>query len=287
MKIILSVSDMKACSEEARRDGKKIVLVPTMGSLHEGHRTLFREGKRQGGLLVVSIFVNPTQFNDPRDFQRYPRNLTEDLKSCEAEGVDIVFAPPVLEIYPKGEKPIEIPIPSVAEPLEGVSRPGHFKGVIQIVSRLFRIVQPDQAVFGLKDYQQVRVIEEMVKSQGFGVEIIPCPIVRTPEGLAMSSRNTLLSPQGLAEALSLSRSLKTAQQLFDDGERDPRRIEDRVRYELSQDSNLQIDTVAVVDAVTLREVSRIDQPALVAIAALVEGVRIIDNCVLTPPYEKK
>lgn len=287
MKIILSVSDMKACSEGARRDGKKIAFVPTMGSLHEGHRTLLREGKRQGDLLVVSIFVNPTQFNDPRDFQQYPRNLTEDLKLCEAEGVDIVFAPPVLEIYPKGETPIEIPLPSVAEPLEGISRPGHFRGVTQVVSRLFRIVQPDRAVFGLKDYQQIRVIEEMVKSQGLGPEIVSCPIVRTPEGLAMSSRNALLSPQGHQEAHSLSRSLQTAQQLFDDGEKDPRRIEDRVAYELCQASTLRIDTVAVVDAVTLTEISRIDQPALVAIAAFVEGIRLIDNCVLYPEDKKK
>lgn len=280
MKIILSQADMKACSEGGRRDGKKIAFVPTMGSLHEGHLALFREGKKRGDLLVVSIFVNPTQFNDPKDYERYPRNLTEDLKKCEREGVDIVFAPSADEIYPKGEQFPEIPLPEVAKPLEGISRPGHFRGVVQVVSRLFRIVQPNVALFGLKDYQQLRVIEEMVLSEKIPVKIVPCPTVRTPEGLAMSSRNALLSPTGLKEALLLSQSLKTAEGLLAQGERDARRIEDRIRYELCQSSALQIDYVAVVDARTLAEISVIEKPALVAIAAFIDGVRLIDNCLL-------
>src|SRR3989338_1574625 len=197
MKVVTRAGEMKGISESARREGKRIVLVPTMGALHEGHLSLLREGKKRGPLLVVSLFVNPAQFNDRRDFEKYPRDLPADLKKCEGEGADIVFAPDEKEIYPPGETKTAIPVPAAGQPLEGRSRPGHFAGVVQVVSRLFAIVQPHAAVFGLKDYQQLRVIQEMVKEQGPDVEIVACPTVRTPEGVALSSRNARLSPTGL------------------------------------------------------------------------------------------
>lgn len=283
MKIVRSAPEMARLAQETRSAGKKISFVPTMGSLHEGHLALLREGKRRGDLLVVSLFVNPTQFNSLQDFQKYPRDPEGDRKKCEAEGVDLLFTPEKEEIYPVGEKITRIPLPAVAKPLEGRSRPGHLDGVVTVVSRLFRIVHPHLALFGLKDYQQFRVIQEMVKDRGLEVEIVPCPVIRSPEGLALSSRNRRLTPQGLEIALNLSRSLQIIESLFKKGERDPRRIEDRITYELYQSGSVQIDYVTVVDAVTLEEISTISKPALVAIAAFIEGVRLIDNCLLTPP----
>jgi pantoate--beta-alanine ligase len=282
MKAVKSVAEMKNLSHGARASGRKIVFVPTMGTLHEGHIALFREGKKRGGPLVVSIFVNPTQFNNKEDFEKYPRDLESDLKKCEREGVDVVFAPSVEEIYPTEEKETVIPLPAVAKPLEGVSRPGHFQGVVQVVAKLFQIVRPQVAIFGQKDYQQLRVIQEMVKQQNFDVEIVSYPTVRTPEGLAMSSRNARLSRQGLKSALALPRSLKLAETLFLRGERDASRIQKSVEQELSRETSVRIDYAAVVDAETLQEMKTIRKRALVAIAAFVEGVRLIDNCLLDP-----
>lgn len=282
MKVAKSVTEMKNLSQEARAAGKKVAFVPTMGSLHEGHLALFREGKKRDDLLVVSLFVNPTQFNNEEDFEKYPRDLESDLKKCERENVDIVFAPSAEEMYPPGEKEAPIPLPAVAKPLEGVSRPGHFQGVVQIVAKLFRIVRPHIAFFGQKDYQQLRVIQEMVKQQNFDVEIVSCPTVRTPEGLAMSSRNARLSPQGLKIALALPRSLKAAESLFLQGERNASRIQKNVEKELSRERSVRIDYAAVVDAETLQETKTVRKQALVAIAAFVEGVRLIDNCLLDP-----
>lgn len=279
MKVLRSAGEMSKTSQEARRQGKRISLIPTMGGLHEGHLSLFREGKKQGDLLVVSIFVNPTQFNDRSDFEKYPRDLEGDLQKCAREAVDIVFAPEVEEIYPPGEAARPIPLPAVAEPLEGASRPGHFAGVVRVVLKLFRIVRPHLAVFGLKDYQQFRVIRETVIRQKMDVEIVPHPIVRTPEGLALSSRNDRLSPDGRTRALCLSRSLQAAESLFLKGERDPRKIEEEVR-EILRGPSVRIDYARVVDAETLEGIREIRRPTLVALAAFVEGVRLIDNCIL-------
>lgn len=286
MRVVITASKMSKISDEVRRNGKRIVFVPTMGALHGGHLALIREGRQRGDLVVVSLFVNPTQFNDPKDFEKYPRDLEADLKKCRAGSVDLVFAPSVEEIYPPSQSIPEIPVPAVAKPLEGKSRPGHFKGVVNVVWRLFQIVKPDAAVFGLKDYQQLRVIQEMVREQSLPIEIIPHPIVRSPEGLALSSRNERLSPNGRTGATILSRALKRGEEAFRQGEREARRIQEIVSHEIAKDPEIRIDYVEVVDAESLLTIDRIEQPALAAIATFVEGIRLIDNCILEPGRAK-
>jgi pantoate--beta-alanine ligase len=282
MMILRTAKDMAAFADRARKAGKKISFVPTMGALHEGHLALFREARRYGDVVIASIYVNPRQFNEPEDFRKYARDLEGDLKKCEAEGVDVVFAPTDAEIYPHEDDSAEVPVPAVAARLEGASRPGHFDGVVAVVSRLFRIIKPHAAVFGQKDYQQVRVIEEMIKEQKMRISVIRHPVVRDPQGLALSSRNALLSPAGRDKALALSRSLKKAENIFRSGERDAERIERIVQEELEAEPEIRVDYVAVVDAETLDDVGRLDRPALVALAAFVEGVRLIDNGLLNP-----
>ncbi len=287
MKIIQKASEMRQIAEEIRGAGEKIALVPTMGALHEGHQSLLREGRGRADHLVASIFVNPKQFpfNDRTDFEKYARPIEADLEICRKEKVDIVFTPTEEEIYPPGKKETPFPLPSVALPLEGVSRPGHFAGVIDVVSRLFWIVQPHLALFGEKDYQQLRVIEEMVLELEMGIVIVSCPTVRTAEGLALSSRNSRLSPEGIRHALALSRSLRLAQEIFHQrwrgqSERQAKVFREKVLEELRKDPQSRIDYVAVVDAHTLQEIERIEKKTLVAVATFVEGVRLIDNCIL-------
>lgn len=279
MMILRTAKDMAAFVDTARKAEKKIAFVATMGALHEGHLTLMRDAKKRGDALIASIFVNPKQFNDPEDYKKYARDLPGDLKKCESAGVDVVFTPSEEEIYPPNEKVPAIPLPEVAKPLEGKCRPGHFEGVVAVVSRLFRIVQPDAAIFGMKDYQQVRVIEEMVRQQKMDVMIIRHPTIREPDGLAMSSRNTQLSVEGRRTALNISKSLKAAEYLFQKGERDPRKIESALQKGLLE-KKIQFDYVSLVDAETLGPISVIVQPTLVAVAAFVDGVRLIDNCLL-------
>lgn len=265
-----------------RKAGKKISFVPTMGALHEGHSALFREAQRHGDLVVASVYVNPRQFNDPEDFRKYARDLEGDLRKCEDAGVDVVFTPTDAEIYPAADGASEIPVPEVASRLEGASRPGHFDGVVAVVSRLFRIVKPHAAVFGMKDYQQVRVVEEMVKQQKMRISIIRHATIREPGGLAMSSRNARLSEKGRATALALTRSLEKAQAAFKAGARDAKGLEKLVVESLQSEPGVSVDYVAVVDADTLADLGQIDRPALVAVAAFVEGVRLIDNGLLHP-----
>lgn len=281
MKTFTTASSLSEFTDRERSGGRKIAFVPTMGALHEGHLALMREARRHGEVVVVSIFVNPTQFNDPKDFERYARDLPGDLKKCEAAGVDLVFAPTVEEMYPVDDPAPAIPLPEVAKPLEGASRPGHFEGVVAVVSRLFRIVKPDVAVFGLKDYQQVRVIEEMVANQKFPTSIIHHPTVREKDGLAMSSRNVRLSPEGRRKALVLSRALREAESLYKGGEWDAPRLQEKIRAILEAEPGVTVDYAAVADADTLCEANPAS-PVLVALAAFVEGVRLIDNCLLRP-----
>lgn len=280
MKIVTQTDKMSRWARETRKAGKTIVLVPTMGALHAGHLALFREGRRKGDVLIVSIFVNPAQFNDPSDYERYPRELETDIEKCRKEKVDVVFAPAKDGMYPAGERPERILLPDVANVLEGPSRPGHFEGVVRIVSKLFRIVEPHVAIFGLKDYQQVRVIQEMVKGQKFPVIILSCPTVRTREGLALSSRNSRLSEQGREKALLISRTLKAAQYLVSHGEKKTDVILKKLKKGLMKEEDFRIDYLRIVDAETLEEIEIITRPALLAVAAFVEGVRLIDNCIL-------
>lgn len=282
MKVIRTAAQMTDEASVSRKAGKKIAFVPTMGALHEGHCALFKEARRHGDVVVASIYVNPRQFNDPTDFEKYARDLNGDLRKCEDAGVDVVFAPTDAEIYPPEDDASEIPVPDVASRLEGASRPGHFDGVVAVVSRLFRIVKPNAAVFGMKDYQQVRVIEEMVKQQKMRISIIRHATVREPDGLAMSSRNARLSEKGRATALALSRSLEKAQAAFKSGTRDAKSIETLVIQSLQSEPGVTVDYVAVVDADNLSDLGQIDRPALVAVAAFVEGVRLIDNGLFSP-----
>jgi len=280
MNVVTSAAAMSQIATEARSSGKKIAFVPTMGALHDGHLALMREAGKHGDVVVVSIFVNPKQFNDPKDFEKYTRDLESDLKKCEGAGVDAVFTPPVGEMYPEHDSSPEVPLPDVAKPLEGKFRPGHFEGVVAVVSRLLRIVQPDVAVFGMKDYQQVRVIEEMVAAANFPIRIVRYQTVREADGLAMSSRNVRLSSQGRQTASFLSKTLKAAEYLFQKGERNPAVIATKIEEALAKEK-IKIDYIAVVDAVTLEVPASLERPSLVAIAAFVEGVRLIDNCILS------
>lgn len=211
MDVIYSVNELKALLESARNDGKSIGLVPTMGALHEGHASLVRRSVSENDITVVSIFLNPTQFNDPKDLERYPRTLENDCKVLEKCGAQIAFAPSVMEMYPEPDTR-HFSYPPTDEVMEGARRPGHFNGVCQIVSKLFYIVDPDRAYFGEKDYQQIAVIRRMVEDLGFRVEIVPCPVVREENGLALSSRNSLLAPEEKEIAPNIYRILQESKQ---------------------------------------------------------------------------
>ena len=281
MRIISSVLEMHSLATLLRKSGESIVFVPTMGALHKGHLVLIKKARTLADIVVVSIFVNPTQFNDPKDFEKYPRTLSADLQACKRAGADIVFTPSADDIYGKKSPDLtHIWVPTVAKTLEGLTRPGHFQGVVTIVEKLFKIMEPHVAVFGLKDFQQVRVIEEMIRHKKMRVQIAPLPTVRTPEGLALSSRNARLSAHGKRRARLLSQSLKAAQRAYRRGETSAKKIKSIVLKKLSEDTSLKIDSVDIVDARTLKPVFTLRKPTLVALAVFVEGVRLIDNCVL-------
>lgn len=206
MKLVHTIKDLRAVLEEARAEGKKIGLVPTMGALHAGHASLVRQSVKENGMTVVSVFLNPTQFNDKKDLEKYPRTLDADCALLEGIGADVVFAPSVEEMYPEPDTR-KFSYPPVDTVMEGAFRPGHFNGVCQIVSKLFAAAEPDRAYFGEKDFQQIAVIRAMVKDLGFNVEIVPCPVIREESGLAMSSRNTLLADEERKTAANISRVL--------------------------------------------------------------------------------
>lgn len=283
MKVIRSTTEMEAAAREARAGSQRIAFVPTMGALHEGHLALFREARRRGDVVVVSIFVNPTQFNDLKDFKKYPRVLDDDLKKCRAEKVDVVFVPTASEIYPGGFK-IDVKAGAIARDFEGASRPGHFDGVVTVVARLFRIIQPHLAIFGDKDYQQLLVVRQLVRDLRLDIEIVGHPTVRTQEGLALSSRNMRLSPAGLKIAGTIPRALQGCERLFWEGERDIRILESHLCRSLTDQAGLRIDYAKIVDAESLQEISAIpiQRPAVALVACWVEGVRLIDNISLAP-----
>jgi len=218
MKIIKSINEMKRISSDARRAGKTIVLVPTMGFFHEGHLSLMREGRKRGDLLVTSLFVNPTQFGPSEDFERYPRDFERDRRMAEDSGVDILFAPEKEEMYPPDHQTI-VNVEKVTQGLCGKSRPTHFRGVTTVVNMLFNIIMPHIAIFGEKDYQQLVTIKQMVKDLHMDVQVLGMPIVREEDGLAMSSRNVYLKPHERKAALSIYRSLRRAEELIKGGER--------------------------------------------------------------------
>jgi pantoate--beta-alanine ligase len=258
-------------------------LVATMGYLHEGHLSLVRRSKRDCDHTVVSIFVNPAQFGPNEDFERYPHDEARDLELLAAEGVDAVFMPSVDEMYPPGfDEWVEVHGP-VVERLEGERRPGHFRGVTTIVARLFRIVGPVRAYFGQKDAQQLRVIRRMTADLALPVDVIGLPTVREPDGLAMSSRNVYLSAEDRRGALVLSRSLRRAEELVRAGETDAAAIKHRVESMIRAEPAVALEYVSITDESTLGELTTIDRPALLLLAARVGLTRLIDNAVLIAP----
>ncbi len=278
MQLIKSARELTEYLSQARRSGKRIGFVPTMGYLHEGHLSLVRCARRKNDIVVVSIFVNPTQFGPREDFRHYPRNLSRDKKLLKSGRVDYLFVPSRSSIYPKGFKNF-INSGPLARYLCGPKRPGHFRGVTTVVNRLFEIVKPHVAYFGEKDFQQARVIEETVRRLRLPVKIKTCPIVREADGLAMSSRNRYLSKRERISARSLYQSLLLAKQLIRSGERDTNRIKKAVRSVLTNHAS-KIDYIEVVDPKKLLPVKQIRRPVLIALACYLGSTRLIDNLLI-------
>jgi len=279
MKICRTVQEVRSASRGARMAGRKVGFVPTMGALHEGHLSLVRAAKKQSEVVFVSIFVNPTQFGPHEDFSKYPRTFDHDCELLQTEGVDVLFAPAVDEMYPKGAITF-VTVEGLSDKLDGVSRPGHFRGVTTVVSKLFNIIEPDLAFFGQKDAAQVAIICRMVRDLKSPVEIVVCPIVREPDGLAMSSRNAYLNAGERRQAVILRKSLLRAEELFRTGERRTSELVQAAQKLFAQDPSVRLDYFQIVDPDTLEPVDTISGRALVAVAAYVGNTRLIDNTIL-------
>jgi len=281
MKICCTIAEARAACLDARAGRRRLGLVPTMGALHEGHLSLVRAAKAQCAAVAVSIFVNPTQFGPTEDLSKYPRQFDRDCRLLEKEGVDILFAPPVEEVYPNGGVTWVL-VESLSEKLDGRSRPGHFRGVTTVVAKLFHIIEPEAAFFGQKDAAQLAVIRCMVRDLNFPVEIVACPIVREPDGLAMSSRNAYLNREERSRALVLQRSLQKARWLFGDGERSVAKLISAAKEVFAGEPQVVLDYFEIVDPDTLDPVERISRRTLVAVAARAGSTRLIDNILLEP-----
>jgi len=276
MEIIKTIARMQQAADAIRMSGESLALVPTMGFLHEGHLALMRAGKDHCDRLVVSLFVNPTQFGPNEDFDAYPRDTEGDLKKAEAVGADSVFMPSANEMYPKGAQ-TSVVVKDLPRHLCGLSRTGHFDGVTTVVAKLFHIVKPHAAVFGQKDYQQLAVISRMVMDLDMDIQIIGVPTVREKDGLAMSSRNSYLTPEERNSALSLKKSLDLAGRLFKEGEKKAQVVKDFVQSYILEHSYTKIDYIALCDPVTLDDVSTLTEGTLMALAVRVGKTRLIDN----------
>ena len=281
MELIHTVAWMKQIAAEARRGERLLGLVPTMGALHEGHLSLVREAQRQCAPVVVSIFVNPTQFGPAEDFKKYPRTMEADRAALQKLGVDYIFAPAAEEMYPAGFR-TTVNVDGLSERLEGRSRPGHFRGVATVVLKLFEIVQPRMAFFGRKDAQQARVLQQMARDLNLDAEIVVCPIVREADGLAMSSRNAYLSAAERSAALVLSRSLERAKREIENGERDVVRLAAALRGVIAGERGVDLDYAEIVDADTLEPAMTLRKPAYILLAAKVGTTRLIDNAFVEP-----
>jgi pantoate--beta-alanine ligase len=279
MKICKTIEEMRSASSATRREGKRFGFVPTMGALHEGHLSLVRAAKAKSDVVAVSIFVNPLQFGPTEDLAKYPRSFERDREFLEKEAVDILFAPQTEEMYPKGAVTY-VTVEGLSEKLCGSSRPGHFRGVTTVVAKLFHIVEPDLAFFGQKDAAQATIIRRMVRDLNLPVEIVVCPIVREPDGLAMSSRNAYLSPQERKTALVLNRSLTETKNRFDQGERNASVLIAVGKQIVAQEPAARLDYFEILDPGTLDPIQALTSPALVAVAAFVGNTRLIDNILL-------
>ena len=276
MLTVTTAQAMNALSREWKTSGRTIGFVPTMGSLHEGHLSLVRESKKRAAATAVSIFVNPAQFGPKEDYKKYPRDFARDAALLEKEGVDAVFFPTAEEMYPRGYKTY-ITVQDIEDRLCGKSRPGHFRGVATVVLKLFNIVEPDMAFFGWKDAQQVIILLRMAADLNLGTEIVACPLVREPDGLAMSSRNAYLSRDERKAALVLSRSLAKAEKLIKAGERDAGRLAGFIREMIGAERLARIDYVEITDMTELRPLDRLEGEALIALAVYIGTTRLIDN----------
>jgi pantoate--beta-alanine ligase len=274
LKVLRSVADVRAWRAGTGRVG----FVPTMGALHAGHMSLVERAVRETDAAIASIFVNPTQFGPNEDFAAYPRKEAEDVALLESRGCAVAFIPPVAEIYPPGDATRVTPGP-IAAPLEGAARPGHFVGVATVVAKLLAIVRPDIAFFGQKDFQQLRVLQTIARDLRLGADIVGCPTVREPDGLAMSSRNAYLTPEQRRDAVALSRGLFAARELWEQGVREPERLTNAVRH-YTDGPGVSLEYVSAADPVTLTELQARAESAVVSLAARVGKARLIDNVLL-------
>ena len=281
MKIVRTIAEARAAIADLRRKGRSLGLVPTMGALHDGHISLVRAAKAACDAVAVTLFVNPTQFGPGEDFSKYPRTFETDCRLLEAENVDLLIAPNTAEMYPPGAT-TWVAVEEIQDRLDGHSRPGHFRGVATIVAKLFNIVGPDQAFFGQKDAAQVAILRRMVRDLDFPLELVVCPIVREPDGLAMSSRNRYLSPEDRQHALVLSRALRAVETQVQSGERSAAPLIETGLRVLAEEPSVRVDYFRVVDPDTLEDRSNVSAGALVAVAAFVGPARLIDNLLLSP-----
>lgn len=279
MLILKTIAETQSACAHMRGEGRIVGLVPTMGALHEGHLSLARAARKDCDVVAVSIFVNPTQFGPNEDFSRYPRTFDGDCALLEREGVDLVFAPTVEEMYPSGASSFVL-VDGVSDRLDGASRPGHFRGVTTVVSKLFHIAMPHKAFFGQKDAAQVAVLRKMARDLNCPVQLVVCPIVREPDGLALSSRNRYLSAEERRQALVLHRALLKAKEAAVSGEKSSQRLIEIAREEFAQEPSVRIDYIAVVNPDTLEDVPTVNGGALVVVAAFVGTTRLIDNTLL-------
>jgi pantoate--beta-alanine ligase len=279
LKICTTIHEMRDTSRAARRAGKRLAFVPTMGALHEGHLSLVRAARASSDVVAASIFVNPTQFGPNEDLAKYPRSFERDCEMLEHEGVQLLFAPSAEEMYPAGTV-TWVTVEGLSEKLDGRSRPGHFRGVATVVAKLFHAVEPDAAFFGQKDAAQVAVIRRMVRDLNLPVEIVVCPIVREADGLALSSRNAYLDVEQRKHALVLHRSLLRVKKLVEAGERNAFNLLKAGREEIARERSVRLDYFEIVDPDTLDPVEGVSEGALVAVAAYVGRTRLIDNILL-------
>jgi pantoate--beta-alanine ligase len=277
--VVRSPAAMRALAEDQRRDGRRLCVVPTMGYLHEGHVSLLCAGRSRADFLVMTLFVNPTQFGPGEDLDRYPRDEAGDVDKARAAGVDVVFAPDAAAMYGPGHQ-TSVEVPELAAPLCGRTRPGHFRGVASVVTKLFHLTLPHVAVFGQKDYQQLVIIRRMVRDLDFGIEVVGMPIAREPDGLAMSSRNAYLGREERAQATSLSRGLRAAEALFASGERAAGALVAAARAPIEAAPLARIDYAELRDADTLADIDRVRAPAVLALAVFFGRTRLIDNTLL-------
>ncbi|MCA9409946.1 MAG: pantoate--beta-alanine ligase [Candidatus Omnitrophica bacterium] len=283
MKIIRTVGEMQAFSDEARARGKRIGFTPTMGYLHEGHLSLVRASKADNDLTVASIYVNPTQFGPTEDLEKYPRDLARDQELLEHAGCEALFYPDNESMYPPGFQ-TELRVKSITDHLCGASRPWHFPGVALIVAKLFNMVKPHRAYFGQKDYQQARVIRRMVIDLNFDLEVVVCPIVRETDGLAMSSRNAYLSDEEREQAIVLSQALEEANEMYREGERDALKLKNRISLTIQRAPLAKIDYCEVVDGETIQPIERVEGTGVAALAVFFGKTRLIDNHILGEPW---